>query len=462
MIKKDWQKIFIPALIIIILSFIAHGLFIISIERPVIYYEYLAIPLLFTFFPNQRIRFLLLTLILLADSIISLSRFYFFDTFNYLSKIPSLFKSHFSFSFWVILIIGIIISSLLVFFTTRSFHHIKSDLPFKKFYLKFLVISFLAVYCIDIARGDSYLYYRTLEKNHTNFSQSFLIQYYKDAKLFSKKYSPVSAINDYPNNSITYKYLKNDSSDHQMLILLESWGYINESLIRTEQINKLLNLKIKGYEVAFDSSTFSGGTSQAEARELLNKTGEAYYSIIQNHQLNVKSMIEIKSDAGYYTTALQSFSGSHSSGYWFRKTLGFNTIKELRFFADTLHRPINFNNHYDAINDEDVFEYGMTLAMSHKKSFTYILTINTHLPFKGSVNKNIISANELKSLPSEESLDQYVRLKEQFNKIAILLEKYPINKLVIIGDHPPPFLKPTERGFYSTKLVPAVIISKSN
>jgi hypothetical protein len=134
MIKKDWQKIFIPALTIIILSFIAHGLFIISIERPVIYYEYLAIPLLFTFFPNQRIRFLLLTLILLADSIISLSRFYFFDTFNYLSKIPSLFKSHFSLSFWVILIIGIIISSLLIYITTKSFHHIKSDFSFKKFY----------------------------------------------------------------------------------------------------------------------------------------------------------------------------------------------------------------------------------------------------------------------------------------------------------------------------------------
>jgi len=32
--------------------------------------------------------------------------------------------------------------------------------------------------------------------------------------------------------------------------------------------------------------------------------------------------------------------------------------------------------------------------------------------------------------------------------------------LVIVGDHPAPFLKNDERAFYSKKLVPAIIISK--
>ena len=43
-----------------------------------------------------------------------------------------------------------------------------------------------------------------------------LEQYYKEnfqsyfSKLFSKKYGPITTIADYPKNSVTYKYFKND------------------------------------------------------------------------------------------------------------------------------------------------------------------------------------------------------------------------------------------------------------
>jgi hypothetical protein len=259
---------------------------------------------------------------------------------------------------------------------------------------------------------------------------------------------------------VTYKYFKNDSSAHQILIVLESWGYIKNDSIRMEQLNALIKLKSRGYKVVTDSSTFQGGTSQAEARELLNKTGEAYYSIIQNRPNAPNSIIQHKNKEGYYTSAYQSFSGFHSSGYWFRKSLGFKTINDLIIFRDSLHFPVNYNNHYEAVNDEIVFEYGIKKAFSHRKSFTYILTINTHLPFKGTANNKILNSYELGTLPSQEALEQYSRIKEQFNFIAELLKNNPIDKLVIVGDHPAPFLKNDERAFYSKKLVPAIIISK--
>jgi hypothetical protein len=225
-------------------------------------------------------------------------------------------------------------------------------------------------------------------------------------------------------------------------------------------LQDLLQLKNKGYQVILDSSTFQGGTSQAEARELLNKTGEAYYSIIQNLPNKVNSIIDLKNKEGYYSTALQSFSGFHSSGYLFRKSLGFSSIKELSFFKDSLHQPLNYNNHYEAVNDEVVFDYGIQNAFSHPKSFTYLLTINTHLPFNGAINNKITNEAEIKALPTKESLGQYCRLKEQFKAIALLLEKYPIDKLVIVGDHPAPFVNTNERDFYSKKWVPAIIIKK--
>jgi len=444
-----------------------HGCFLIAIERPIFYYEYLSLPFIFTLLPNNKLRWIALALTLLGDAIVSLARFYFFDSFNYITKIPSLFFSHFSFSFWIILILGVVLFSYLVYAIVRGWGLIVNDLTnkadrkkWKLFYLKFLFICFIIIYSIDIKTGNSFFNFKTIGNNHTNFSQSLLAQYYNDAKIFSKRYSPVNEIQDYHNGSITYKYLKTDSSHHQVLIVLESWGYINDATIRNSQLQDLLQLKNKGYQVIMDSSTFQGGTSQAEARELLNKTGEAYYSIIQNLPNKVNSIIDLKNKEGYYSTALQSFSGFHSSGYLFRKSLGFSSIKELSFFKDSLHQPLNYNNHYEAVNDEVVFDYGIQNAFSHPKSFTYLLTINTHLPFNGAINDKITNEAEIKALPTKESLGQYCRLKEQFKAIALLLEKYPIDKLVIVGDHPAPFVNTNERDFYSKKWVPAIIIKK--
>jgi hypothetical protein len=55
---------------------------------------------------------------------------------------------------------------------------------------------------------------------------------------------------------------------------------------------------------------------------------------------------------------------------------------------------------------------------------------------------------------------QYQRIKHQFSFLANLLKEYPVNKLVIVGDHPPPFLTEFERSHNSSKFVPALIIEK--
>ena len=86
---NKYNKIIIPLLVIVLLNLIEHGFYLISIERPVFYYEYLAIPLVFTFISNKLIRLLIITFIVISDAIISLAQFYFFDTFNYITKISS-------------------------------------------------------------------------------------------------------------------------------------------------------------------------------------------------------------------------------------------------------------------------------------------------------------------------------------------------------------------------------------
>jgi hypothetical protein len=96
-----------------------------------------------------------------------------------------------------------------------------------------------------------------------------------------------------------------------------------------------------------------------------------------------------------------------------------------------------------------VFDYGIKQLSKENKAFLYILTINSHLPFHTQSCKS-----ELES--------QYNRIKEQFAYLAVLLKQYPVDKLVIVGDHPPPFLTESERSHYSSIFVPALIVEKKS
>ena len=57
---------------------------------------------------------------------------------------------------------------------------------------------------------------------------------------------------------------------------------------------------------------------------------------------------------------------------------------------------------------------------------------------------------------------QYKRVQEQFKHLAYLLNKFRMDKVVIVGDHPPPFMYNTERNLYLKDFVPAFIITSKH
>lgn len=456
---KYKHPIILIILTIIILNILLSGFHIMPIERPYFYYEYLAVPLLFCYISNKWMQMLILGLIIFADAVISLSHLYFFDPVNYIRKFPSLFYTHFPWYFWTLVIVCLIIFIVGLYFYVNSYYlkqigKSKSD---KKTYGIFLIISFCFLYFFDSVFGFSILNFKPPRNIRINIGKSIIRDYYNNMALYLKSYETVSHFDDFKNmngnnKSIGYQYLYNDSSAHQILIILESWGLLKDTSLRNQQIRSILELKEKGYSVQFDTSNFFGGTSQAEARELLNKEGEAYYSIIQNGQLDIECLPSHKNKTGYYTTALQSFSGFHSSGNQFRTILGFKAIKDYSNFKNSKKINENYNNHYNAVNDEAVFDFGFKLITAHPKTFTYILTINTHLPFESKLTSK-------SNFPSIETKGQYKRLEEQFEHLAYLLKEFPEAMLVIVGDHPPPFLLQSERDLYDENLVPALIVS---
>jgi hypothetical protein len=448
---KSVNKVYLIFVLLLGINLLLGAFNLLYLGRPIVYYEYLLIPLLFSFSGSYYYRVIVLLVLVFSDLLISISKIYYFDTFNFLQKFSSIFISNFSLKIWLVVIASALLIFSLIHLIIKktivaSIAPTKKD---KKFGLIFFVISFSIIFLFDSLFGSSSLQFKPNGKFNANISQSIIRQYIKDARVYFKKYLLVSKIENFKNidnkNSITYQYLLNDSSSKQSLIILESWGLHNNLQKRMEQIKPILMLSNHGYTVHLDSSLFFGGTSQAEARELFNKSGEAYYSIIQHGFSDINCIAQQKKEAGYNTISLQSFSGFYSSGYHFRKAAGFNSIKDFSFFRQLA--PTNYNNHYISVNDEAVFDYGFKQLIKQNKAFLYILTINTHLPFYTQTG-----ISELES--------QYQRIKQQFSFLANLLKIYPVDKLIIVGDHPPPFLTESERSYYSFKFVPALIIEK--
>lgn len=448
---KAPNKSFYLILILLGINILLGAFNLLYLGRPIVYYEYLLIPLLFSISSRYYYRVIVLLGLVFSDLLISISKIYYFDTFNFLQKFSSIFISNFSLKIWLVVIAStLLIFSLIHLIIKKTVvASVASNKKDKKFGLLFFIVSFSIIFLFDSLFGSSSLQFKPNGKFNANISQSIIRQYIKDARVYFKKYLLVSKIENFKNidnkNSITYQYLLKDSSSKQALIILESWGLHNNLQKRMEQIKPILMLSNNGYTVNLDSSLFFGGTSQAEARELFNKSGEAYYSIIQHGFSDINGIAQQKKEAGYNTIALQSFSGFYSSGYHFRKAAGFNSIKDFSFFRQLA--PTNYSNHYISVNDEAVFDYGFKKLSNQNKAFLYILTINTHLPFHTQTGMS-----ELES--------QFQRIKQQFSFLANLLKKYPVNKLVIVGDHPPPFLTEFERSRYATKYVPALIIQK--
>ena len=450
MISNYTNKTFSLIILIALINLLFSTFFLLQLGRPFLYYEYILIPLFFSFFKNYFFRFFAVLILFVSDLLITVSKIYYFDAFNFLQKLNSIFISSFKLKTWLLILITFIFIILLIHLLVKksilvSVNISKND---KKFGFYFFSIGFTIIFCIDTFFGSSNLNYKPNGKLNYNFSQPMATQLFQDAKIYFNKYLKVSQIKDFKNiresQSISFKYLINDTSSKQALIIVESWGLDRDLINRNKQLKSLFDLDSFGYKIQFDSSLFFGGTTSAEVRELYNKSGEAYYSIIQNSSSDALSLPQNKNSNGYNTISLQSFSGYYSNGHHFRKIAGFNQIKDFSFFKGSA--PLNYNNHYISVNDETVFDYGFKLLSTQKKVFLYMLTINTHLPFRAQGNKS-----ELQS--------QYNRITEQFAHLAKLLKQYPVNKLVIVGDHPPPFYTRKELDQYSSKFVPAVIIT---
>jgi hypothetical protein len=124
---------------------------------------------------------------------------------------------------------------------------------------------------------------------------------------------------------------------------------------------------------------------------------------------------------------------------------------------------LSYESPFISLVDEDAFNYIQDKIPVKGKHFVYFLTENSHLPFKGIPSKpsasHFFDIDKETNL-SEEAKNQSKRISELLIHVATHLDHDKFQKLLIVGDHMPPFVNKNDRLFYSDKFVPYCIISR--
>ena len=429
----------------------------IETDRPPFIYDYLLLFLLIGLNTPNIITWLLYILIFLLDLASIFSKIYLFNLADFLKSLK--YFSNYNINFNQIIQAFIVIALIVCLYYILK--KIKNILQFDSKSILFSFGIFTSILLLDNINGSSrFLPYNSSRNFYNgNFAGCNGILLYLNIKNQNFN-SSVPLKKSTIGESSTYKYFKNDSIGNQMVIIVESFGLLNDSNIRNSFQNAISEkFKDRNWICKWGKARFAGGTTKSELRELFNSEGDYRYLIDPKHAEIINNIFKIKKNQGYHTSAIHSFKGNMFERQLWWKNIGVENI----YFSEDVQNELNFKKklNYDtpfiSVNDEDAFNYIQNKASKDKKEFLYLLTENGHLPFKG---KNITSIIEGDFYPikmggmSEEGINQHKRIWAFLNYVAENLNKNKIQKVLIVGDHMPPFTNKIDRAFYNDQYVP--------
>jgi hypothetical protein len=416
---------------------------------PIFILEFCIILLFFYFKPNAKLFHI---------------TYFLFSTFNFIVIIGKLFLGNFLFLF----------SSLkyITFIPLQWYHifipiyiYITSKLASKIYIEKilttqtkkrcFILITILILLQIlDYYNSSIFMKDKQLSIINLNISglhSKEIFHYYKATKK-----------NNLSINSKSYKIIKEDTiSKNILLIILESFPYYNDNKNNHILYNLIsTNLKNK-YYITYDSIPFYGTTVTAEINELTN-TNNGFFNYMDS--CYPLALGNIKKNQGYQTFAAHSFTISMFGRKKMWHNLGFNYI----YGKDEIpHLPndINSENPFLGLNDEVTFDFLISKSKDlPQKTFTYLLTVNTHFPFKLNDKEKLNKYKSiLKNLDKSKNLQMsFIRFHEQLDHITKRIEIEKIDLVIIRGDHKPPFLNEEEAKMINFRQVPEIIIRRKH
>lgn len=447
-----------------------------GLERPLIYYEYLLLVLLCLWIHEKRIRTALFVGLMLVDLIDQIASFFEHNVINFALKLPQLFRSSFGLVFWLSVGIAFLFLFLALskFVTLLEVTEQKEPNRHPTVSKAYPIVVFVLGLCLlDVINGSAgWVQGHIKHRNNVNIAGSILRHLRSSINEWWLGRKPLQQLADYSvsahQQSPAFRYFT--SGDRQLLIIVESWGAIQNPELQAVQERIFSDTLASQYLVLFGLCPFFGATSGAEARELLGKERAAYYSVLNNGTEGQPTLVSRMKQQGKMTFAFFSFEQHYGNAFSFRQQLGFDqvfSLQELRAVrpADT---ELNAENQYVALDDEVALSEAIRQASLFPKTFTYVLTINTHLPFQLSEkHKTSFAYRDFvmrcrNRFPTDVSINHYYRILVLFKSLVHKLKNSTIDEVVIVGDHAPPFLTEPERKLYSSDSVPYVVLRKKS
>lgn len=461
--KNHWPALLLPIIVVNLFSILGLVVF---FPRSILYYEYALVLITLFLFKKPWPSILLFIFVFVFDVFNLFSSLFLFQLNEFIASIQFASLYHFSTKQFVLLLIGIVYVISICWTLARTQKNIHQN---KKQFLILFFIIYGVIYVFDLQSGYNIFNEVKQEDRHNdpnndpkNLISSLFYDYYKD---LSKAVSIKPSILKEP--SITFSTLSKDTVGNQMIIVVESWGAFEDSVLQNKFERSLINaFNQQGYQVKTGLTKYFGSTTAAGMRELTNTDGDYNYFLNKKSDTTIPSIFNIKNSQGYTSYAFHPFTGRMFSRSVWWKNLGAQNI----YFRDdyVLDHPlsnkvIDEEAHFPAVKDEAFFDYINEKTKNKSNKFVYFLTVNSHMPYKHHVLDQFEDPQfSIQQLPiSEEAQSQLAHIKNFIVYVSKQLKANQWDKVIIVGDHLPPFPGIRERRFYKKGKVPYLVIEKA-
>jgi hypothetical protein len=436
----------------------------IDLDRSLFVYEYLLVFLLMAFNIRSFFSWALFVFVFLLDLATIFSKIYLFNLPEFLNSLQ--YFINYAINIYQMGFILITLTSLIgIYFL---FKLIKKKIGNDKSLIQLFLFMFVFVFILDNINGSSFfMVYQYNGKLYKGNLGGFPTQVlYRQISSKNNLINKIPILNPLQKESITFKQFVMDTTSNQMLIIVESMGLIDDSIKREAFQNSISDIfKQKNWETSWGQTYFTGGTTTAELRELLNCDGSYQYFISQKNSKNFSSIFQIKKKKGYHVNAIHSYKGDMFERRIWWKNIG---VDEIYFREDlvTFYKfklNLNHDTPFISLNDEDAFDFIQAKTANRGKQFSYFLTENGHLPIITTIenqNSSLLFDIDKESVLSKHGRNHLKRISNFLIYIASHLDSIKFQSIVIVGDHAPPFLKKEDRSFYNNKFVPYLIVTK--
>jgi hypothetical protein len=462
MFKSKLKEFSLPLILVLApnVLFFLFGLFYI-IPRPIIVYDYFLLFILFYFNCSSFLIWSSFVAILLIDLLSITSSIYLFTVDSFIQNLRFIGNYEFKVSQFVLLVI-LLISLIYIYRIIKTYR--KSSYTHKS-YAYFILTALSIFFLLDTLNGSSPIevkkYQGTLSKY--NLAGSLILSYYHNFEniLIADENSQPRKLQS---ESITFKTFKGDNRGSQLLVVVESFGLIQDTTVYKSFFSSIVSeFQKNNWKCAVGSTPFKGSTTSSELRELLNLSGDYRFFLNNKKSKNYRSIFDLKLNHGYQTIGVHSYRGQMFERDLWWKNIG---IRSSYFMEDILlnknyRLQLNYETPFTSCQDEDAFDF-IQSKVGIQKVFGYLLCENSHLPFNGDFKNQEVSGYFRKSPNSlsNECINQLIRIKKFLGYVAKNLDKTKWNKVLIVGDHMPPYVRKTDRDFYSDEQVPYLLIEQ--